>query len=213
MRRQPRQVTRCSFEPKMSDKYEHAHTELATHFGTFDFHCFAWGAHEEDNIICLVKFPLPGEPLVRVQSACYTAEIFRSLDCDCHEQLEKSLRLIQHAGGIFIYVICDGRGAGLLNKVKGLELGRTEGLDTSEAYRRLNLNQDPREYSRVAKVLQRFNLESVRLLTNNPRKISGLTRLGFKVKREPIEIPATDTSRPYLLTKRNKMGHLFRHLD
>jgi GTP cyclohydrolase II len=197
----------------MSDTYQHARTELTTHFGPFDFHCFSWGAHEEDNILCLVKSPLPDEPLVRVQSACYTAEIFRSLDCDCHEQLETSLRLIQLAGGIFVYMICDGRGAGLLNKVKGLELGRTEGLDTSEAYRRLNLHQDPREYSRVAKVLQHFGVTSLRLLTNNPRKILGLTEFGFDVKREPIEIPATDSSRPYLLTKRDKMGHLFSHLD
>jgi GTP cyclohydrolase II len=197
----------------MNDAYQHARTELTTHFGAFDFHCFSWGAHEEDNILCLVKSPFPDESLVRVQSACYTAEIFRSLDCDCHEQLEKSLQLIQRAGGIFIYMICDGRGAGLLNKVKGLELGRTEGLDTSEAYRRLCLDQDPRDYSRVAKVLQHFGIFSVRLMTNNPRKIARLSQLGFEVKREPIEIPATDASLPYLLTKRDKMGHLFCHLD
>src|ERR1700749_4718898 len=109
----------------MSPTYQHARTEITTEFGTFDFHCFSWGKHEEDNILCLVKLPLPEVPLIRVQSACYTAEIFRSLDCDCHEQLERSLRMIQNEGGIFIYLICDGRGAGLLNKVKGLELGRT----------------------------------------------------------------------------------------
>jgi GTP cyclohydrolase II len=196
----------------MIEPYQHARTELITHFGAFDFHCFSWGTHEEDKILCLVKHPLPDVPLIRVQSACYTAEIFRSLDCDCHEQLERSLQLIRSAGGIFIYMICDGRGAGLLNKVKGLELGRTERLDTSDAYSRLNLDQDPREYSRVAKVLQYFSISSVRLLTNNPRKLAGLAQLGFDVKREPIEIPATDASRPYLLTKRDKMGHLLSQL-
>jgi len=196
----------------MTETHEHAQTELTTHFGDFDFRCFAFGTHEEDNILCLVKRPLPEVPLVRIQSACYTAEIFRSLDCDCHEQLEKSLQMIQNVGGIFIYIICDGRGAGLLNKVKGLELGRTEGLDTSDAYRRLNLAQDPREYSRVAKILQHFGISSIQLLTNNPRKIQGLIDSGIRVKREPLEIPATSTSQPYLMTKRDKMGHLLSHV-
>lgn len=189
------------------NSFQTAKTKLQTHFGDFDFSCFSWGEHEEDNILCLVKSPFGDQPLVRVQSACYTAEIFRSLDCDCHEQLETSLRRIQSSGGILVYMLCDGRGAGLLKKVQGLELGRTHGLDTSAAYSALGIQQDPRDYSRVAEVLKFFSVGSVRLLTNNPRKTGGLEMHGIRVVREPLEIPATDHSRSYLKTKAMKMGH------
>ena len=188
--------------------YQTAGTKLETHFGFFDFWCFSWGSHEEDNILCLLKGPMPKCPLVRIQSACYTAEIFRSLDCDCHEQLEESLRLIQGSGGLLIYMLCDGRGAGLLKKVQGLELGRLRGLDTSEAYRDLGLAQNPRDYARAAQVLRHFKIPRVSLLTNNPRKVLGLRAHGIEAGRHAIEIPATTHSRPYLETKTNKMGHL-----
>jgi GTP cyclohydrolase II len=106
-----------------------ASTKLKTAHGKFDFHCFAWGTHEEDNVLCLSRLVESNEaPLCRIQSACYTAEIFQSLDCDCHEQLHSSLKKIQTHGGLLIYVLCDGRGAGLFTKTLGLELGRTEGL-------------------------------------------------------------------------------------
>lgn len=185
-----------------------ASTKLRTKHGEFDFHCFAWGPHEDDNILCLSKAGSDLPPLCRVQSACYTAEIFQSLDCDCHEQLHQSLRLIQLHGGVLVYVLCDGRGAGLFTKTLGLELGRTEGLDTSEAYARLGVDQDPREYSRVAFALQHLGFREVMLLTNNPRKVQGLTENGVAATREPLEIPATSDSRPYLETKATKMGHL-----
>ncbi|RKS14950.1 GTP cyclohydrolase II [Flavobacterium sp. 120] len=192
----------------MNTQFEKAVTRLNTHYGDFDFYCYSWGQHEEDNILCLANLKSNDEPLIRVQSACYTAEIFRSLDCDCHEQLDESIKLINLKGGMVIYMLCDGRGAGLLNKVKGLELGRTEGLDTSEAYHKLNIAQDPREYSRVVQILDDLNIKSVKLLTNNPRKIEGLISAGIKVTREPLEIKATETSKSYLETKTNKMGHL-----
>lgn len=146
--------------------------------------------------------------LCRIQSACYTAEIFRSLDCDCHEQLELSLTRIQSEGGLLIYVLSDGRGAGLLTKIRGLELGRIEGLDTSDAYTRLGVAQDPREYSRAAYVLRHMEITRVRLLTNNPRKIEGLAICGIQVERESLEIQATPNSAPYLQTKAKKMGHM-----
>jgi len=90
----------------------------------------------------------------------------------------------------------------------GLELGRTRGLDTSDAYRELGLPQDPRTYDRVVFVLNHFGIGSVRLLTNNPRKMEGLARGGIEVVREPLQIPPTDHSRPYLETKATKMGHM-----
>jgi GTP cyclohydrolase II len=184
-------------------------TRLETVYGSFDFGCFNWGIHEEENILCLCKPWDDKGPLVRVQSACYTAEIFRSLDCDCHEQLDESLKRIGRDGGILIYMLCDGRGAGLLNKVRALELQRTKGMDTSDAYRALGLEQDPRTYDRLKVIFEHLGVRRLRLLTNNPRKLDGLKALGFDVVREPLEIPATPQSRDYLFAKANKMGHLF----
>ena len=197
----------------MNNEFKVSNTILETRFGNFEFYCFSWGEHEEDNILCEKKTWTNEPVLVRIQSACYTAEIFRSLDCDCHEQLEESLRKISEEGGLFIYMLCDGRGAGLYKKVLGLELGRTKGLDTSDAYKELGLQQDPRTYERVVEVLKFFKVPSVRLLTNNPRKVEGLEKYGIKVIREPIEIPPTEQSLPYLSTKKNKMGHLLNILD
>ena len=105
-------------------------------------------------------------------------------------------------------MLSDGRGAGLLNKTKGLELGRAEGLDTSDAYHRLGIPQDPREYSRVAYVLTHLHVGRIRLLTNNPRKIEGLKACGIGVQRESLEVPATPHSASYLETKARKMGHM-----
>ncbi len=175
-------------------------------WGDFAFHCFAWGIHEEDNVLCMTR-PWDGVPLCRVQSACYTAEIFMSTDCDCHAQLTRSLESIQDEGGLFIYMLCDGRGAGLYMKTLGLELGRTEGLDTFDAYRRLGIEQDQRKYERVAYVLRHFKVSQVRLLTNNPRKVRGLSNHNIQVERLPIEIPSTPQSRHYLYAKSLKMGH------
>jgi GTP cyclohydrolase II len=184
-------------------------TQLKTAFGEFQFHCFAWGVHEEDNVLCMATKDISScVPLCRVQSACYTAEILRSLDCDCHEQLTTSLLRIHEEGGVFIYMLCDGRGAGLFTKTLGLKLGQTEGLDTSDAYIRLGVEQDLREYFRPAYVLEYLNVKKVRLLTNNPKKMGGLTRHGIEVIREGLEIPATPDSTAYLRTKAEKMGHL-----
>lgn len=197
----------------MKDTFEKAVTKLDTHYGEFDFYCYSWGSHEEDNVLCLSNLKSNESVLTRIQSACYTAEIFRSLDCDCHEQLEESIRKIHREGGILIYMLCDGRGAGLLNEVKGLELGRTEGLDTSQAYYKLNIPQDPRIYDRVVSVLNDLKIESIRLLTNNPRKIEAVASTGIIVRREPLEIQATEHSKPYLETKARKMGHLMKQFN
>jgi len=189
-------------------------TKIKTVFGEFDFYCYSWGDHEEDNILCTANLMNQQENvLVRVQSACYTAEIFRSLDCDCHEQLETSLRRIAHEGGVLIYMLCDGRGAGLLNKVKGLELGISKGMDTADAYNELGLKPDPREYDRVIEVLKDLNIKSVKLLTNNPRKMDGLKQGGINVMRESLEIQATEFSRDYLKTKTKKMGHMMKQFE
>jgi GTP cyclohydrolase II len=190
-----------------------ASTILETHYGDFNFCCFSFGQHEEDQILCLRNETGNTPPLVRVQSACYTAEIFRSKDCDCHEQLHTSLTRIASEGGMLIYMLCDGRGAGLYQKVLGLELGRTHSLDTSDAYRQLGLEQDPRTYERAVIALEHFQMNRVRLLTNNPRKIGFLRQAGIEVIREPLEIPPSAASFPYLETKRTKMGHLLSPME
>jgi len=105
-------------------------------------------------------------------------------------------------------MLCDGRGAGLLNKVRGLTLGHSQGFDTSEAYRHLGLEQDPRTYDRVVEVLRHFDVQRLKLLTNNPRKVGGLAAGGLAVEREPLEVGSTEASRPYLQTKAQKMGHM-----
>ena len=189
-------------------KPDHAETPIETTFGKGTMHCFSWGAHEEENILAVTAGELDDHPLVRVQSACYTAEIFRSTDCDCHEQLETSLRRIHAEGGAVIYMLCDGRGAGLLTKIRSLALGVSDDLDTVEAYHRLGVELDPRRYGRVAEVIRQLELKQLRLLTNNPRKLDALREEGFEVEREPLEIEPTEASRPYLTTKRDKLEHL-----
>ena len=99
-----------------------AQAPLRTRYGAFTLHVFSWSEHEQDNVLALVPEKVTRSPLVRIQSACYTGEIFGSLDCDCHWQLETSLAAIQHEGGVFIYMLRDGRGAGLLAKVRGMHL-------------------------------------------------------------------------------------------
>ncbi len=183
-------------------------TLIKTLYGEFEFFCFNWGEHEDENILCL-RVPNNNEaPLVRLQSACFTAEIFRSTDCDCHEQLETSLQMIQKQGGNLIYLLQDGRGAGIFSKVKALQLGFSHGLDTAEAYSHLGLSLDPRSYDQAAEVLEHFGISRVRLLTDNPRKIRGLESKGIVVERVPLEILPTDDSIDYLRTKKIKMGHL-----
>lgn len=194
----------------MQRRAQHAVTPLKTVYGSSTLHCFSFGPHEEDNILVVVAGNPDEGTLVRVQSACYTAEILRSTDCDCHEQLHLALERIHEEGGLFVYMLSDGRGAGLLVKIRALALAE-RGLDTYEAYADLGVDPDPRSYHQVAIVLGEFNLRSIRLLTNNPRKVDGLTQYGFQIEREPLEIPATEDSRPYLLAKK-KFGHLFSQL-
>lgn len=195
----------------MSETFEHASCDFKSHYGLGTLHVYSFGPHEEDNVLCIEVPPVgptPGDPLVRVQSACYTAEIFRSTDCDCHEQLHASLEAVFAGGGYVVYMICDGRGAGLLTKIRGLSLGDSEGLDTHDAYKRLGVKVDPRDYSRVATVLHDLGVDQLRLLTNNPKKVDGLEAAGIRVDRVELQIPPTPDSWPYLFTKRAKMGHL-----
>ncbi|HEY5796020.1 MAG TPA: GTP cyclohydrolase II [Bosea sp. (in: a-proteobacteria)] len=187
-----------------------ANSPLNTKYGRFDLYVFAWSNNEQDNVLALTSNFAGRPPLVRVQSACYTGEIFESTDCDCHWQLETGLHRIQEEGGIFIYMLCDGRGAGLLTKIKGMNITATEGLDTAEAYKKLGSPLDPREYERAAFVLKHFGVTSCRLLTNNPRKVVGLEQYGIDVTREEHMSEPTALNEPYLRSKAEKLGHMMK---
>ena len=189
---------------------EIAKSPLNTRYGTFDLYDFAWSKNEQDNVLALVSDFSGRTPVIRIQSACYTGEIFQSTDCDCHWQLETGLHRIQDEGGIFIYMLCDGRGAGLLTKIKGMNITATEGLDTAEAYKRLGSPLDPREYERAAFILKHFKVTSCRLLTNNPRKVAGLVNQGIEATRVAHMSDPTPLNEAYLRSKAQKLGHLMK---
>lgn len=189
---------------------EKIQTALNTVYGDFDFIGYFWGEHDDDNVLAVVKRPFSNPALVRIQSACYSGEIFESSDCDCHEQLKQSLELIENNGGAFIYLLRDGRGAGLKTKLQALDMWAKNRIDTADAYDQMGVEKDPRSYEKACHVLHDLEIETVRLLTNNPRKVSGLEKGGFKVYREPLEIDVSPDSEAfkYLQTKANKLGHL-----
>jgi GTP cyclohydrolase II len=189
--------------------YKTSSCQLNTHFGKFDFYCFNYGECENDNVLVLKSEKITDTPNLRIQSACFTSEIFRSKDCDCHEQLEKSLEVINTDGGLLIYLLQDGRGAGIFQKIKGMRLTQDEGINTAQAYDKLRITRDPRNYQRVVNVLKHFEIKKVNLLTNNPRKINGLTDNGIEVNRIPLEIEPTSDSVDYLKSKKSELGHLF----
>jgi GTP cyclohydrolase II len=187
-----------------------AKSPLKTKYGTFDLYVFSWSENEQDNVLVLHADYGDGPPLVRVQSACYTGEIFESLDCDCHWQLETALARIHKEGGLFIYMLCDGRGAGLLTKIRGMQMTATQGIDTVDAYAELGSPLDPREYERAAFVLSYFGVTACKLLTNNPRKIEGLASCGISVERLPHESDPTEHNESYLKSKACKLGHMMK---
>jgi GTP cyclohydrolase II len=152
-------------------------------------------------------------PLVRIHSQCLTGDVFTSQRCDCRAQLELSLRKIAKApSGIVLYLPQEGRGIGLINKLKAYEL-QDQGLDTVEANRRLGFAADSRDYDFAAAALKALDVHSVRLLSNNPDKIQQLERSGIRVvERIPCRPRTTHHSRAYLRTKQTKMGHLLANL-
>jgi GTP cyclohydrolase II len=152
-----------------------------------------------------------GVPLVRIHSQCMTGDVLASERCDCRAQLEMSLRKIAAApAGLLLYVPQEGRGIGLINKLRAYEL-QDGGMDTVEANRKLGFAADSRDYRFSAEVLRLLGARKVRLLSNNPDKVRQLEKHGIRVvERVPCRPRGTDTSRAYLETKRAKMGHLLR---
>ena len=151
----------------------------------------------------------PSAPLVRIHSQCLTGDVFASLRCDCGDQLKMAMRAIQRAGsGAIIYHPEEGRGIGILNKLRAYEL-QDRGADTVEANRKLGFADDERDYSACAEILKDLLFLRIRLLSNNPEKMKALERSGIRVaEMVSIEVPPRPSSRNYLKTKKEKLGHL-----
>jgi 3,4-dihydroxy 2-butanone 4-phosphate synthase/GTP cyclohydrolase II len=188
-------------------------TGLPTAFG--DFEAVGYRSLVDDkHHVALVKGEVSGheDVLVRVHSECLTGDVFHSLRCDCGEQLESALAMIEREGeGVLLYLAQEGRGIGLLNKLRAYKL-QEEGLDTVEANLRLGLPADLRDYGIGAQILVDLGLGSIRILTNNPKKIRGMEGYGLSVTAQiPIEHVPNAHNEAYLRAKRERMGHTLHH--
>jgi 3,4-dihydroxy 2-butanone 4-phosphate synthase/GTP cyclohydrolase II len=191
-----------------------AATRLPTEFGTFTAIAYE-SSVESWTPLALVVGEVAGEEpvLVRMHSECLTGDVFHSRRCDCGLQLRRALEMIQQEGrGVVVYLRQEGRGIGLINKMRAYEL-QDSGKDTVEANEALGFKADPRDYGIGSQVLVDLGVRNLRLMTNNPRKRVGLESYGLRiVERVPIEVPPTPDNHRYLSTKRDKLGHLLSSL-
>lgn len=187
-----------------------AQAKLPTKYGEFNIYGFQNKITEEVHIaLTKGEFKENEEVLCRVHSKCLTGDVFSSLKCDCGEQLEIALKTVSKEGkGIILYMEQEGRGIGIINKIKAYKL-QEEGLDTVEANVKLGFEPDLRDYKDAAEMLKILGVNKIKVLTNNPKKLEGLTKYGIEItERLKIEVSPNDIDKDYLLTKQNKMGHL-----
>jgi len=190
-----------------------AEANFPSRFGHFRIYGFegVYGEDIEECVaLCMGDIASSSEPpLVRIHSQCLTGDVFHSLRCDCRSQLELALNLIAEEGrGLVIYEHQEGRGIGLLNKLRAYEL-QDGGADTVEANERLGFEADLRDYQMPADILRYFKVKSVRLLSNNPDKIAALENAGIRVaERIPCIVAPHESAEGYLRTKKQKLGHL-----
>lgn len=187
-----------------------AEARIPSHWGAFNILAYAANASEKMPHVVLVAQGFdPSKPVpVRIHSECMTGDVFGSKRCDCGEQLDASLRIANERGGIVIYLRQEGRGIGLINKLKAYNL-QDEGLNTAEANTHLGFDVDDRQYDAAIFILQDLGISAVELITNNPDKVEALRRSPIRVvDRIPIIIPPHAENRDYLRTKKDLMGHL-----
>lgn len=184
--------------------------DMPTAYGSFKLHLYK-SEIDDHHHLALVKGTVSGKKdvLVRVHSQCLTGDVFGSCRCDCGSQLHKAMEKVDQAGeGVILYMRQEGRGIGLVNKILAYKL-QEQGRDTVEANEELGFEADLRDYGIGAQILADLGLSSIRLITNNPKKVIGLKGYGLEiVERVPLEIPPTETNLFYLETKRDKLGHI-----
>ena len=188
---------------------EVVHVNMPTEKGEFKLHAFRVKETNQEHLALVKGTWNADEPiLVRVHSSCITGDVFGSCRCDCGPQLEKAMQLIEKEGkGVIVYMNQEGRGIGLLNKLKAYKL-QEEGLDTVEANLRLGFKSDERDYGIGAQILRSLGVNKMRLMSNNPTKRTGLVGYGLEVvENVPIEVESNIHNESYLRTKRDKMGH------
>ncbi|MCS7181926.1 MAG: bifunctional 3,4-dihydroxy-2-butanone-4-phosphate synthase/GTP cyclohydrolase II [Thermoanaerobaculum sp.] len=189
-----------------------ASPELPTRFGEFRAYAFRSTVTQEEHVALVMGEVTPEDPvLVRVHSQCLTGDVFGSARCDCGAQLEAALGKIAGEGkGVLLYLLQEGRGIGLFNKLKAYQL-QDQGLDTVEANHKLGFGADQRDYGVGAQILRELGVRKMRLMTNNPSKYVALAGYGLEiVERVPLEVPPTPYSRRYLRAKKEKLGHLLK---
>ena len=187
-----------------------ARAKLPTEFGDFEIHAYQDLSDGKEHVALVLGDLGDGQGvLTRVHSSCLTGDVFHSARCDCGPQLHTAMARVAREGrGVILYLNQEGRGIGLANKIRAYAL-QDEGYDTVEANERLGFLADQREYGLGVEILSDIGVHSMRLLTNNPRKRAGVETHGMSVSElVPIEIPASEFTRRYLQTKKEKLGHL-----
>jgi 3,4-dihydroxy 2-butanone 4-phosphate synthase / GTP cyclohydrolase II len=183
--------------------------KLPTRFGDFTIHVFDNAVDNQEHV-ALVRGDITdgNDVLVRVHSSCLTGDVLHSVRCDCGAQLDAAMERISAEGrGVLLYLNQEGRGIGLANKIRAYEL-QDEGFDTVEANERLGFKADQRDYGVGVQILRELGVRTMRLLSNNPRKLVAIEGYGLTVSDWlPLEIPASDSTRRYLKTKKEKLGH------
>lgn len=189
---------------------DYSDADIETEFGHFNIRAYR-NNNEGPEIVVLIHKENNADqgdvPVVRIHSECLTGDIFRSMHCDCHAQLVEALRIIGSSKyGVLIYLRQEGRGIGLFNKLKTYRL-QAQGMDTVEANLAIGMAPDLRSYIDAANILTELGIREIRLLTNNPDKISQLQDYGFEVHRLPLIIPPNRYNERYIITKKEKMKH------